>query len=201
MRRMLPGGAAWAAAVIVLGCAPANEADRSGVDSTAATAADTAPNVERGRYLVTFGDCSICHTPKVFGDQGPMPDTTRFLSGHRADVRAPRVPANVLGPRSWGALAGPEFTMWAGPWGVSYAANLTPDATGLGGWTVEQFVQTMRTGKHLGVGRPILPPMPWETIGSLTESDLRSIFAYLRTIPPVNNAVPAPLPPAQTAAR
>jgi len=200
MHKIVAGGAALGAAIVALGCAPANEADDAGRD-TAAIAADTSPSVERGRYLATFGDCGICHTPKVFTDQGPMPDTTRLLSGHRADGRVPRVPANVLGPQGWGALAGTEFTAWAGPWGVSYAANLTPDATGLGGWTADQFVQAMRTGKHMGVGRQILPPMPWQTVGSLTDQDLRSIFAYLRTIPPVANTVPAPQPPRQTAAR
>jgi hypothetical protein len=78
---------------------------------------------------------------------------------------------------------------------VSFTANLTPDATGLGPWSAEQFIQTMRTGKHLGVGRPILPPMPWYDIGQLTDEDLRAIFSYLRTIKPVPNVVPAPLPP------
>ena len=196
----LPGGTAFAIAA-AFACAPADDT-RQGAGGAGATAvaADTAPSVERGRYLATFGDCGICHTPKVFTDQGPMPDTTRLLSGHRADGRLPRVPANVLGPQGWGALAANEFTAWVGPWGVSYAANLTPDATGLGGWTADQFVQAMRTGKHMGVGRQILPPMPWQTVGSLTDADLRSIFAYLRTIPPVANAVPTPQPP-QTAAR
>ena len=198
MYRMIAGGA-LVAALSTLACAPANEAD-AGARDTTAVAMDTAPSVERGRYLATFGDCSICHTPKVFTDQGPVPDTTRLLSGHRADAQLARVPANVLGPQGWGALANNEFTAWAGPWGVSYAANLTPDATGLGGWTADQFVQALRTGRHMGVGRPILPPMPWRTVGSLTDQDLRSIFAYLRTIPPVANAVPAPQPP-QTAAR
>ena len=53
-------------------------------------------------------------------------------------------------------------TAWAGPWGVSFTANLTPDKeTGLGDWTEEQFIATMRTGKHQGKGRPVLPPMPY----------------------------------------
>jgi hypothetical protein len=54
----------------------------------------------------------------------------------------------------------------------------------------------MRTGKHLGTGRPILPPMPWYDIGKLTDDDLRAVFAYLRTLKPVQNPVPAPVPPA-----
>ena len=60
-----------------------------------------------------------------------------------------------------------HVTAWAGPWGVSYAANLTPDKrTGIGAWTADQFIKTMRTGKHLGVGRPVLPPMPVEAVAA-----------------------------------
>jgi mono/diheme cytochrome c family protein len=161
----------------------------------------SAPAVERGRYLVEFGGCHDCHTPKNFTDAGPAFDSTRLLSGHRADVTLPPVPPGVLGPDRWGAVASPEFTAWAGPWGVSYAANLTPDETGLGAWNADQFVQTMRTGKHMGTGRAILPPMPWQQVGRLTDDDLRAVFAYLQSIPPVSNAVPLPVPPARTAAR
>jgi mono/diheme cytochrome c family protein len=151
--------------------------------------------VARGRYLVTLGGCNDCHTPKLLRPTGPVPDSSRFLSGHPADTKVPPVPPDVLGPDRWGALVSHGLTAWAGPWGVSFTANLTPDATGLGPWSAEQFIQTMRTGKHLGVGRPILPPMPWYDIGQLTDEDLRAIFAYLRTIKPVQNAVPAPIPP------
>jgi hypothetical protein len=90
------------------------------------------------------------------------------------------------------------MTAWSGPWGVSYTANLTPDPeTGLGSWTEQQFVDTIRSGRHLGRGRPILPPMPWPAASNLTDADLASIFAYLRTIPAVANRVPDPLPPAR----
>jgi hypothetical protein len=156
--------------------------------------ADDVP-VARGRYLVTLGGCNDCHTPKLLKPTGPVPDSSRFLSGHPGDTKLPPVPPGVLGPDRWGALVNPGLTAWAGPWGVSFTANLTPDATGLGSWSAEQFIQTMRTGKHLGIGRPILPPMPWYDIGQLTDEDLRAIFAFLRTVKPVQNAVPAPLPP------
>ena len=69
------------------------------------------------------------------------------------------------------------------------AANLTPDKTGIGSWTEAQFIQTLRTGKHLGVGRPILPPMPWQPIGQLTDADLKAIFGYLKSLKPVDNLV------------
>lgn len=150
---------------------------------------------ERGKYLVEVGSCHDCHSPKVFTPQGPIPDTSRLLSGHRADSRLPALPAGVLGPGRWGVLANDHLTAWAGPWGVSFAANLTPDATGLGNWTAEIFIATMRTGKHLGTGRPILPPMPWFNYAKLTDEDLRAMFAYLQTLRPVSNLVPAPIPP------
>lgn len=152
-------------------------------------------DVARGEYLVSFGGCHDCHSPKTMTPQGPVPDASRLLSGHRAAVKVPDVPAGVLGPQGWGALTNHELTAWAGPWGISYAANLTPDKTGIGGWTADQFIQTMRTGKHLGVGRPILPPMPWQQIGKLTDRDLRAMFAYLKSMKPIDNLVPAPTPP------
>ena len=75
-------------------------------------------------------------------------------------------------------------------------ANLTPDkATGLGDWTYAQFSQTMRQGKHLGTGRDLLPPMPWMSVAVLNDTDMRALFAYLRSIKPIANRVPAPIPP------
>jgi len=151
-----------------------------------------AARIERGRYLVNYGDCATCHTPLKMTDKGPVPDPERRYSGHREDMQ---LPPPDLKPGPWfAATAG--MTAWAGPWGISYAANLTPDKnTGLGIWTEEMFVQAMRTGKHMGHGRDILPPMPWQAIGTLSDDDLKAIFAYLRTLPPVTNHVPAPLGP------
>jgi hypothetical protein len=87
-------------------------------------------------------------------------------------------------------------TAFAGPWGVSFAANLTPDPeTGLGKWTPEMFIATMKTGRHEGKGRPILPPMPYFVVAKLTDEDIRDLFAYLQSLPPVRNRVPAPVDP------
>ena len=90
------------------------------------------------------------------------------------------------------------LTAWAGPWGVSFAANLTPDKeTGIAEWSEDAFIRSMRTGKHQGQpnGRDILPPMPWEDIKVATEEDLKAIWAYLRSLPPIKNQVPFPVPP------
>jgi hypothetical protein len=92
-------------------------------------------------------------------------------------------------------------TAWAGPWGVSFTANLTPDAeTGIGEWTFETFRSALRTGRHMGRGRPILPPMPWPVYGQMTDADLEAIFTYLKSRPAVKNRVPEPLPPAVASA-
>jgi mono/diheme cytochrome c family protein len=154
--------------------------------------------IKRGKYLVEFGGCSDCHTPKIMTPQGPQPDPARLLSGHPASAQLPPVPPGVVGPNpnQWAALTNADLTAWVGPWGTSYAANLTPDVkTGLGGWTADQFMKTMRTGKHLGVGRDLLPPMPWFDLAILTDRDLRAVFAYLKSIKPIANQVPQPAPP------
>jgi hypothetical protein len=158
--------------------------------------------LERGKYIVTTSACNDCHSPKIFTPQGmPMADSTRLLSGHPASSPAIPIDKKVLTPGYW-ALIGPDLTSFVGPWGISYSANLTPDtATGLGAWTEDVFIKTMRTGKHLGQegGRPILPPMPWYYIAQCTDEDLRAIFIYLQSLPPVNNKVPAPVFPPDVA--
>ena len=152
--------------------------------------------MSRGEYLATFGGCSDCHTPKIMTPNGPAPDASRLLSGHPANTQVPPVPPGALAPGQWIAMTNGDLTAWAGPWGISFAANLTPDtATGLGGWTVDQFIKTMRTGKHLGVGRPILPPMPWYDIAVLNDADMKALFAYFKSLKPVTNPVPQPIPP------
>ena len=101
------------------------------------------------------------------------------------------------GPWVW-AGAGTN-TAFAGPWGVSFTANLTPDPeTGLGKWTAETFIQTLRTGRHEGQGRPILPPMPYPMYKQATDEDLRSVFAFLQSIPPIRNRVPQPIDPPES---
>jgi len=160
--------------------------------------ADNAAQVARGRYLVKFGGCNDCHTPLKMGPKGPEPDMSRELSGHPHDLVVTQ-PPKLNGP--WMASASGTMTAWAGPWGISYARNLTPDeVSGLGIWNEGMFVKTMRTGRHMGVSRPLLPPMPWQSLNSLNDDDLKAIFAYLQSIKPIRNEVPdpviAPPPPA-----
>ena len=149
---------------------------------------------ERGRYLVTVSVCSDCHTPLKMGEHGPEPDMSRFLAGHPQELVMPPAPALPEGP--WLVVSSGTVTAWNGPWGTSFTANLTPDEdTGLGLWTWENFRDTIRSGRHLGRGREILPPMPVSMFRHFTDADLKAIYAYLRSIPPVSNRVPEPLPP------
>jgi len=153
--------------------------------------------IERGKYLVTLGSCNDCHSPKVMTPKGPAVDESKLLSGSPAGQPIPAIPDGVLGPGKWGAVTSMDQTIWAGPWGVSFTRNLTPDKeTGLGSWNAAMFIKAMRTGKDMGEGRPILPPMPWETIGKGTDADLKAIFAYLQSLPPIKNAIHDPIPPA-----
>jgi mono/diheme cytochrome c family protein len=146
----------------------------------------------RGKYLVGLGGCNDCHTPFKLTEKGPIADMSRLLSGHPQNTKLPP-PELKAGPWS---VATAGSTAWAGPWGISYAANLTPDTdTGLGIWTQDMFLKAMRTGRHMGASRAILPPMPWQGLAALTDDDLKAIYAYLQTIPPIRNPVPTPVSP------
>lgn len=149
----------------------------------------------RGKYLVDIMGCHDCHTPLKMGPKGPEWDMDRALSGHPEQLVMP--PAPPIPPGSpWMATMGSTMTAWSGPWGTSFTMNLTPDKeTGLGDWTVEQFIATMKTGKDRGKGRPILPPMPVQNLATLTDEDIRALFAYLQTLKPIKNRVPQPIEP------
>jgi cytochrome c len=153
-------------------------------------AAPTVSQVDRGKYLINTSACHDCHTPTKIGPNGPEPDMERMLSGHPEHLKLDKAPAL---PEGWMAAGSSTFTAWAGPWGISYTANLTPDPSGLAAWTEDMFIRAIREGKHMGQSRPILPPMPWPVYRNFTDEDLKAIFAYLQTIPPVRNHVPDPI--------
>ena len=180
------------AGVVCAACggAPA-EPPAESATTAAPAAAPAADPVERGRYLVTIQDCNGCHTP--FTEMGE-PDMTRMLSGHPQDQKVTAAPRM---PPGWLVALSPTNTAWAGPWGVSFTTNLTPDrATGIGAWSEEIFLAAIRKGQKSGVGRPLLPPMPWRMYAKATDEDLKAIYAYLMSIPAISNAVPNALPPA-----
>ena len=138
--------------------------------SAAAKGGSKASRIERGEYLVTIMGCGDCHTPgTLFGD----PDFSRKLSG------------SELG--------------WQGPWGVTYARNLTPDMeNGLGYWSESDIVNAIRTGQRPD-GSVLLPPMPWQDFSRLTDDDAHAVAAYLQSLPGVSHKVPDRVPPGQQA--
>lgn len=148
-----------------------------------------------GEHLVTIMDCNACHTPKKMTNQGPVNDESLRLSGHPAEM--PRIEIDRKEIESKGLTVTGGLTEWIGPWGVSFAANLTPDETGLGNWTEDQFMVAIRDGKSKGLtgSRTLLPPMPWEMYRHMTDGELKAVFAFLKTLKPVSNIVPPPIPP------
>ena len=173
-----------------------------GCKSEAATVEKTTTPKESGaafgKRLTIIGGCNDCHTPLKMGANGPEPDMARELSGHPAQMQLPPAPP-PSGP--WMVSVAATNTAWSGPWGTSYTANLSPDnETGTGTWTKQNFIDTIRNGRHLGAGRPLLPPMPAAGIAHFTDDELGAIYDYLRTLKPISNKVPAPLPPAAATA-
>ena len=161
-----------------------------------AAAQNSNTKVERGSYLVKIMGCNDCHTPWKMGPQGPEPDMTLMLSGHPQDLVMPSV---TLEKGPWGWVGAATNTAFSGPWGVSFTANLTPDPeSGLGKWTDETFIRALRTGRHEGQGRPILPPMPYLQYRNATDEDLRAVFAFLQSIPAIRNRVPQPIDPPES---
>ncbi|RRQ49414.1 diheme cytochrome c-553 [Maribacter algicola] len=150
---------------------------------------------ERGEYLVNVIGCADCHTPKKMTEKGPVPDMDRYMMGFDAYGSLPPVPENVpIGP--WALFAG-DLTAAVGPWGTSYAGNLTPHETGIGNWTLHQFRKAIKEGKYKGLdgSRPIMPPMPVEAYKNLEDIDVEAIFVYLKSLKPIENVVPAYTPP------
>ncbi|QEC66797.1 cytochrome c [Panacibacter ginsenosidivorans] len=154
----------------------------------------TAEQINHGKYLVTMMGCDDCHSPKVFGPNGPEVDLSRRFSGHPSDAVLPAADTSQL--KSW-MLFAPDLTAYVGPWGTSFSANLTSDSTGIGNWKFDQFKKALREGKYKGLDgtRPLMPPMPWQQYKNLSDEDLRDIFAFLKSTTPVKNLVPAYIPP------
>jgi hypothetical protein len=150
--------------------------------------------VEHGEYMVNVLGCTDCHTPKKMTQEGPIHDMEKYMMGFDASTTLPPVPENVpIGP--WVLFKG-DLTAAVGPWGTSYAGNLTPHETGIGTWSLEQFQKALREAKFKGLDstRPIMPPMP-RHYAYLTDADIEAIFVYLKSIKPIENIVPGYEPP------
>jgi hypothetical protein len=173
-------------ALLVAGC------NNSGTEKANQTTAQEEPTeqqlAERGEYLVRFAGCHDCHSPK---DEKFQEINELLLSGYPSTRPIMQGDPRVL-KQGW-VLFVPDLTSASGPWGVSFSANLTSDPTGIGNWTEENFLRALKEGKYKGLAnsRTLLPPMPWQNFSNAKDEDLRAIFAYLKSTPPVNNIVPA----------
>lgn len=146
--------------------------------------------IKRGEYLVSVMGCDDCHTPKKMGVHGLELEMDLRFSGYPSSRPLPPVDSNVI-KKGWYTFNS-DFTAAVGPWGVSYAANLTSDETGIGSWTEEQFRKAITEGKWKGMdnNRQLLPPMPWQNFRNLKDEDVKSIFAFLKSTKPVKNVEP-----------
>jgi mono/diheme cytochrome c family protein len=123
--------------------------------------------LDRGKYLVTFGGCNDCHTPGYFFGK---PDMARFLGGSDVGFEIPGL----------GAFAG---------------KNITPDKeTGIGTWTSEQIAAAITAGKRPD-GRVLAPIMPYHAFSYMTKEDVAAIVAFLQSIPAVKHEVAGPFKP------
>lgn len=151
--------------------------------------------IQRGEYLVTIMGCGDCHSPKKMGEHGPEVISELLLSGYPTDRPLLKVEKETI-KKGW-VLLNEDLTEAAGPWGVSFSANLTSDQTGIGNWTEENFKRALKEGKYKGIEgmRPLLPPMPWSNFVNIDDEDVKAIFAYLKSTKPVSNLVPAAIAP------
>jgi mono/diheme cytochrome c family protein len=135
-------------------------------DTSVATRAAAHP-VAHGRYLVATLRCVLCHTP--LRPDGSLVESMLFAGGQR---------------RRWDSL------------GEYVSNNLTSDeATGLGRWTDDQIKAALTHGTRPDGSRLLPYAMPWPHFAKLTPDDLNAVIAYLRTIPPIANAIPRPRRP------
>lgn len=176
--------------LLSIGCGVKENNDES-LSNTPATVSQE-ELIKRGAYLVEVAGCNDCHSPKVMTEHGPIPDPERKLSGHPASNPSPII-ENANGV----VVFDMNLTAAVGPWGTSFAANLTPDETGIGNWTYEQFKNALTKGMSKGLEntRFLLPPMPWTNYRNMEEEDIQAIYAYLKSIPAISNVVPNPINP------
>lgn len=163
-------------------------------DSTLAAPMSEAEIIKKGEYLVGILGCHDCHSPKRMGPKGPEIIPELHLSGYPADRPVGKPTLEAL--REGWALFNSDLTAGVGPWGISFAANITSDDSGIGTWSLEQFTRALTQGKAKGLedGRPLLPPMPWFNYVAMKPEDIEAVFKFLKSTKPVRNVVPAPIP-------
>ena len=183
----------FVAFVVVLSVSSCTQSSQPPV-SDAKPVMDTVELIRHGEYLVNIMGCHDCHSPKRMGPNGPELVPELLLSGYPGDRPVQKTDLKAI-PMGW-AMLNEDLTSFVGPWGESFAANLTSDQTGIGTWTEDQFRKAFTQGWFKGIegGRKLLPPMPWFNFANIKDDDLRAIYLYLKSTRPVNNIVPAPIP-------
>lgn len=157
--------------------------------------ADKSEIIEKGRIITEIFGCVDCHSPKIQEGEFLVNDPEKLFSGHPADNKLPQFSPDIIGPGKWRGLFTDSMTAWGGPWGISYAANLTPDKkTGIGRLSEDNFVSILNIGIHSNMNRKLMEPMPWKEISELRDDDLKAVFQYLKTVKPVRNNVPESVP-------
>ena len=148
--------------------------------------------ITAGKNLVMEAKCNFCHTPYTDTEIG---NSEKLLSGHPSESNIPDIPNVPVGSQEWlEFVANLNSTVWIDGNTVVFSANITPDKeTGIGKWSEETFITTLRTGKHPGWKRDLKKPMPWLDYATLSNDQLTAIYAYLMSIEPVNNRVPDPV--------
>src|SRR3954470_14157770 len=128
----------------------------------------TPKRIARGKYLFTqLADCDSCHSQRDF-----------------THVAGPVVPS--------GRGRGNNMSLWipALP-GAVVASNITPDPeTGIGNWTDGEKIRAIREGIGRD-GRTLFPMMPYNLYRKMSDEDVEALVAYMNTIPPVKNSLPA----------
>ncbi len=133
--------------------------------------------IDRGAYMIELLGCGSCHTNGAFDGE---PDMTRALAGSDTGV-------------AFTNPVGDEYP------GIVYPSNITPDEeTGIGSWSDRQIANAIRSGigRH---GERRIATMPWQGYARLTDEDVAALVAYLRSIQPIKNKVPAEVAPGKRA--
>jgi mono/diheme cytochrome c family protein len=125
----------------------------------------TPERLKRGEYLSEHvAGCTYCHTPQEDGPNGP--ERVRGQKGGGQIFNIPGFPGTVVAP------------------------NITPDReTGIGNFTDDQLARAIREGISHD-GQTLFPMMPYAHFRRMSDEDLASVVVYLKTLPPIRNALP-----------
>ena len=148
--------------------------------------------IKEGEILVMEGRCNYCHTPEITDGEA---NYGKILFGHPADKTIPELPGVPVGSQQWMEFISElDSTVWIAGDKIVFSANITPDKeTGIGTWSKEDFINTIRTGIHPGWKKKLNKPMPWLDYARLSNEQLTSIYSYLMSQQPVVNKVQGPV--------